>query len=501
MSAQEGNSRPGGIEESMAKDHLERRTYRKSPGRQYGYDYDPLRSQGGQSRSGGSQQGETMSKSGALLAQRPDPRRTRQLMRQSIIASKRPNDEETEAVDLLTDEQYPQRYPSQELDAEDDGYDGYNEDTEDISERVPSRSGRRYVPRGAGAEEYLAVPVARRQESRAGRFDEPALPHTSELLPDEEEYIDDTYNQYNPNDWRPLDVGQVVEIDEPGRSRNHTTEYDDHDHFIDDDDDFADDAPVRSPQRPPARSRRAKPTRELPPEREYPAEEEGYEYEYEEENPSVRPSRKRKKLTRRGLLLAAGVAAVAGVGVAAYEVVPKVPGVVNSATTNVEHQIQEAFNKGMEQGAEQARKEIVTALDNLEGFTLDGAIAAARLTRVAYDVFVSPVVKTGSALTGDFLNGMLKAFRTARQWLASVNQDNASLIAIQKVLEAWSSQVSTLPKQLDAITQTDLDGAQAYLRALQRKVEDEKSKLNKQDQQGKQTTPAAPTQSAQAPNK
>jgi hypothetical protein len=473
----------------MAKDHSERRTYRKSPGRQYGYDYDPLRTQGEQSRGGGSQHGETMSKSGALLSQRPDPRRTRQLMRQSIIASKRPNDEETEAVDFLAEEQY--LHPSQELYAEENGY---LQNTEDVSERVPSRSGRRYLPQGE-EEYYAATPRARRQGSRAGRFDEPLLPHTSELLPAEEEYIDETYNQYNPNDWQPMNVGPAVEIQEAGR--DYDSEYDDN--FIDDD--FADEAPVRSPQRSPARSRRAKPTHDLPPEYEYPAEEE--EYEYEEEQPSARSSRKKKKkLTRRGLLFGAGVAAAAGVGVAAYEIVPKVPGMVGTATANAEHQIQEAFNKGLEQGAEQARKEFVTALDNLEGFTLEGAISAARLTRVAYDVFVSPLVKIGSALTSDFLNGMLKAFKTARGWLAGVYQDNASLIAIQKVLEAWVSQVSTMPKQLDAITQTDLDGAQAYLRALQRKVEDEKNKLNKQDQQqGKQTTPAAPTQSAQPPKK
>jgi hypothetical protein len=35
-----------------------------------------------------------------------------------------------------------------------------------------------------------------------------------------------------------------------------------------------------------------------------------------------------------------------------------------------------------------------------------------------------------------------------------------------------------LPKQLDAITQTDLDGAQAYLRALKQKIEDEKKALH-----------------------
>src|SRR5260370_10907558 len=92
----------------MTKDRSGRRVYRKSPGRQYGYDYNRLRgeSRGGQSQSGRSRasapgerqaayedaQGSEASRpggySGLELAPRPDPRRTRQLMRQSILASK-----------------------------------------------------------------------------------------------------------------------------------------------------------------------------------------------------------------------------------------------------------------------------------------------------------------------------------------------------------------------------------------------------------------------------
>ncbi|HWS84006.1 MAG TPA: hypothetical protein VN207_07075, partial [Ktedonobacteraceae bacterium] len=72
----------------MSKEPLERRSYRKSPGRQYGYDYDPLRSQSGL----------TASKPDGLLVQRPDPRRTRQFLRQSIIASKRSVGEDIEPV-------------------------------------------------------------------------------------------------------------------------------------------------------------------------------------------------------------------------------------------------------------------------------------------------------------------------------------------------------------------------------------------------------------------
>src|SRR2546426_954802 len=88
----------------MQRDRYEKRLYRKSPGRQYGYDYDPLHSQGlngnGQpGRSGVSIQSEplnaregTSSQTGrhtsGLLGPRPDPRRTRQLIRQNIIANK-----------------------------------------------------------------------------------------------------------------------------------------------------------------------------------------------------------------------------------------------------------------------------------------------------------------------------------------------------------------------------------------------------------------------------
>ena len=88
----------------MIEDRPERKMYRKSPGRQYGYEYDPLHSQslsryGQQGQSDVSVQSqswddhdETGSRSNrrtsGLLAPRPNPRRTRQLLRQNIIASK-----------------------------------------------------------------------------------------------------------------------------------------------------------------------------------------------------------------------------------------------------------------------------------------------------------------------------------------------------------------------------------------------------------------------------
>ncbi|HEU5227969.1 MAG TPA: hypothetical protein VFU49_09175 [Ktedonobacteraceae bacterium] len=405
----------------MSKDRLERKTYRKSPGRQYGHEFEPLRS-----RSGPGQNGRTGNLSShnhwsdheetaSQFTQRPDPRRTRQLLRQSILLSKRPAQEE------------------EHLEAEtDDGYDRPIAPYMENSRRNSSGN--------------IARPSSRR-----------------ELLEEHEEQdewadfeaIDPDLGYEDPLD---VDMGYIEDAPMPVPPRSKTL--------------------INAPDRRPVRGT---PSGKIRPQQF----EDDYD-DYEDEDEPSRPRKKGSKISRRGLLMGMGAAAVVGTGVAAYELVPKIPQALGDAGTNIEHQLQDAFN----QGADSVRKEFITALDNLEGFSLDGAITAARLTRVAYDVFVSPIVKFGATLTGDFLNSMLSALKTARGWLAGAYQDNATLIAIQKVLETWVSQISLMPKQLDAITQTDLDGAQAYLRALQRKIDAEKAKLN-----GTQTTTptASPT--------
>jgi len=202
------------------------------------------------------------------------------------------------------------------------------------------------------------------------------------------------------------------------------------------------------------------------------------EYGDEEEEVPVRRRAKKRGLTRRKLLL--GLGAVAVGGVAAYELGPKIPGAINNVGTNIEHEIQDAYNRGLAAGAEAVRKEFITALDSLEGVSLQAAMAAAKLTRVAYDAFVSPLVTLAATVTGDFLNVTLQALGIARGFLAKFNQDNETLAALQTVLQNWVKQAHELPKQLQSITDADLDGAQAYLRALQRKIQDEQAKLNSQ---------------------
>jgi hypothetical protein len=187
---------------------------------------------------------------------------------------------------------------------------------------------------------------------------------------------------------------------------------------------------------------------------------------------------KKRKAGRRKFLL--GAVAVGGTAVAAYEILPRLPQAIGSGAANIEHQLQQAFQNGVTSGANAARKDLLNGLDSLEGFSLDGAIEAAKLTRVAYDVFVSPLVTLAAAVADDFLKVTLNALITGRKWLAQINEDSPTLAALQTVLQSWVDQVGAMPKKIQTITDSDLDGAQSYLRALQRKIQQEQAQLNSQ---------------------
>jgi hypothetical protein len=408
----------------MTKDRLGRRVYRKSPGRQYGYDYNPLRGQsrGGQSQSGRSRasapgerqaayedaQGSEASRPGGYggmeLAPRPDPRRTRQLMRQSILASK--------ARTALYGEQEDE---AQDQQAEQHEYEEQEEST----------------PYG----------------SRGSRGNHSARPRT----PSQALYR--TGNLDRETGEAELEVPGFVDPDSGVDPLAHRLNY-----------------PELSTRRPAERGVMVR-RNGLP--------EEYDDYDYEEDRPRIRRKVKEKNLSRRRLLVGLGTIAVGGAAVAAaaYEL-PKLPQAINDAGTNIEHQIQDAFNKGFSSGEDAVRREFITALDQLEGISLDAAVSAAKLTRVAYDVFVSPLVTFLANIADNFLTVTLQALITGRHWLANIGQDNGTLGALQKVLESWVQDAQQMPKQLQAIADADLDGAQSYLRALKRKINAEQAKLN-----------------------
>lgn len=392
----------------MFKDHMERRSYRKSPGRHYGYDYNPLNEQGRTDTStlnetwNDDEGGRKSSRPGAL-SPRPDPRRTRQLIRQNILASKSRMAEG----------------------AEEQGYE------EEQLEEIPAPSTTRH--------------------------------HHKRSL----------HGYYNPEPYRELEEEQIA--DDWIKHGESVPDYMDPDLGYDEEDDLLEERLRQAP------AQRARPTRRLT--------------ERDDDLLEEELAEKKRKAGRRKFLL--GAAAVTGAAVVAYEVVPRIPQAIGNGASNIEQQLQQAFQNGVASGADAARKELLNALDSLEGFSLEGAIDAAKLTRIAYDVFVSPLVTLAADVADDFLSVTLQALITGRKWLAQINEDSPTLAALQTVLQSWVDQASEMPKKVQAITDSDLDGAQSYLRALQRKIQEEQAKLNGQNT----PTPASTTHSTPTPKK
>lgn len=425
----------------MIKDQSERRAYRKSPGRQYGYDYDPLHSQsdnrtGQTGRFDSSQASERSSTQLAtstrtttgLLGPRPDPRRARQILRQNILSSKsRTTTGLLDHAPQKIDRQSEQLVPFEEQDV--------YEETED-----PTLYRNRRARNNRPIQKYVPV---------------------QERYPDVEEDVEDgQWDEREREDVDP-DIGYDYEEDDPLDRR------------------VVGRAKAPTPRTSGLDGRR---TSDL----DY---EEDEEEDVEEEQPQQQRKQKKKGVSRRKLLL--GGILLGGTAVAAIELGPKIPGALEQLGVNAEHQIEDAFNRGFSAGADAVRKDFVNALDNLEGVSLDGAIGAAQLTRTAYDVFVNPIVNLAATITGDFLKVILSALITGRGWLQAIQHDSPTLAALQNVLETWVTNISKMPAQWQAMTDTDLDGAQSYLQGLKRKIAAEQAILNG-------TTKPTPTPSAKS---
>jgi hypothetical protein len=446
----------------MSNERMERRLYRRSPGRQYGDDYEIRGSRGpGWKQPTAGQTGQTRwltvsgsrpsTASGSLLTQRPDLRRTRQLLRQSILASKR-----------------------EEMSLHDEGLLSTSVQVEEPAMPASRSSQALYREPGATRSRRPGARLPYQDQNLYGATEDQLWIEEEEQEQNQRYDFDEGDDHYGRNDLQAYMPAEEEAADAAGE-----------------------DPLALRLLRERSRSLRRSATRglamraPLAPEEEPPAIE---EEEYYEEEP---PRRRRRILTRRRVLLGLGVAATGGAVVAATELVPKIPQAISTGASNLEHQLSDAFNRGFQAGADAVRKDFLNALENMEGVSLDAAMGAAKLLRTAYDVFVNPLVTLAANVAGDFLNVTLRAFIQARHWLANIGQDNSTLAALQNVLESWTQQANQMPKQIQAITDADLDGAQAYLRGLQRKIQAEQAKLNGG---GQQATPP-PSPAATAPKK
>src|SRR5690242_6637953 len=109
-------------------------------------------------------------------------------------------------------------------------------------------------------------------------------------------------------------------------------------------------------------------------------------------------------------------------------------------------------------------------LRQLEGVSLDAAIRAAEITRAAVSVIVLPLARFLAALGSGALGLLLGALDAARGALTLVHLPTTTLDQFRDVVASWQSGAGALPIALDDYLTADISSAEAYLKALRRRM-------------------------------
>ncbi|MGE5335446.1 MAG: hypothetical protein ACM3N4_12145 [Nitrososphaerota archaeon] len=112
------------------------------------------------------------------------------------------------------------------------------------------------------------------------------------------------------------------------------------------------------------------------------------------------------------------------------------------------------------------RTALLNEVGSLEGVSLDAAIRAAELTRIAVKIVVLPLARFVSAVGTGGLSVLLKVLELAHNAMALVHLNTFVLDAFRDVVTRWQDGISALPIALDAYTTADIDSGERYLRAL-----------------------------------
>jgi methyl-accepting chemotaxis protein len=184
--------------------------------------------------------------------------------------------------------------------------------------------------------------------------------------------------------------------------------------------------------------------------------------------PTIPPEGEKKsgsggKIARRALLAGVGIGAcVAGVELA--------PTAMKKLGEYTQAEVQDAFSAGVDSG----RKAILDELSQIEGLTIDGAIATAELTRLAVKFIVLPLSRLVSTIEGGALDVLYNALQSAKDNLAKINVHISQLDGIEQMVGQWRDAVNQLPTTLDKYANADIDSAESYLKALQKRIAHEK---------------------------
>jgi len=149
---------------------------------------------------------------------------------------------------------------------------------------------------------------------------------------------------------------------------------------------------------------------------------------------------KRRRATRRKFLI--GAIAIGGAGVAAYELLPrglKLLAMARPHRTTLERHLrmelarEQKMPKGIAQSSGRHRRLLTRSWHR-----------SSQTARVAYDVFVNPLVTLAADVAGEFLNVTLQALIEGRKALVGLNEDSPTLLT-PTVLKTWVDQANEMP--------------------------------------------------------
>lgn len=176
---------------------------------------------------------------------------------------------------------------------------------------------------------------------------------------------------------------------------------------------------------------------------------------------AVEREKAKRQFGRRALLGVAGLGICCGAAAAA-------PIAVQKVGLYTQQQLDDALQAGIQQG----RQAVLAELRNLEGLAIEEAINVADLTRRGVTFYVKPLADLVSTLAGDALAGLANVVSFARDHTPDASilglDVHSSLTALANVLNQWHDAVAGDP--LGTYLVTDVTAAEAYLKALQKKI-------------------------------
>jgi hypothetical protein len=128
------------------------------------------------------------------------------------------------------------------------------------------------------------------------------------------------------------------------------------------------------------------------------------------------------------------------------------------------------IEKGAELGETEVKALLQHEIGTLEGIALEDALKVAELTRKVVQYIVVPLARFVSGIEGDAIQGMITSLTPIKNLADRFHISIPFLDGFLQLLTTWHANISLLPISLQAYANADINGAEAYLRALQAKV-------------------------------